>query len=109
MDYANSVALHAVITTNKREHRVARLLSPTADDNRISLGCINVGTSFYRKQLRPLFLKRGGIVYILPDTKPLEDVFPRVRLLPYLNAAFSQAEPSGSLPSQGPVPTGQRP
>jgi hypothetical protein len=85
VDYANSVALHAVITTHKSEHRVERLLSPTPDDNRISFGCINVGTSFYTRQVRPLFQKAGGVVYILPDTKSLDDVFPRVRLLPYLN------------------------
>lgn len=84
VDYADSVALHAVITTNKKEHRVQRLQTPTADDNRITFGCINVGTSFYTKQVRPLFQKTGGIVYILPDTKTLEDVFPRVRLLPYM-------------------------
>ncbi|MEI5687849.1 hypothetical protein [Sphingomonas kyungheensis] len=86
VDYANSVALHAVITTHKSEHRVARLLSPTPDDNRISFGCINVGTSFYTKTLRPRFTGKGGIVYILPDTLPLDTVFPRLRLLPYLGA-----------------------
>ena len=87
VDYANSVALHAVITTHKSEHRVERLLSPGVDDNRISFGCINVGTIFYIGQVAPLFRKAGGIVYILPDTKPLDDVFPRLRLLPYLNGA----------------------
>jgi hypothetical protein len=83
VDYADSVALHAVITTHKKERRVERLLSPTPDDNRISFGCINVGTSFYTKRVSPMFQK-GGVVYILPDTKPLDDVFPRLRLLPYL-------------------------
>lgn len=87
VDYANSVALHAVITTHKKERRVERLKSPTADDNRITFGCINVGTGFYDKRVRPLFQKKGGVVYILPDTKPLDEVFPRVRLLPYLAAA----------------------
>ena len=86
VDYANSVALHAVITTNKKERRVARLLSQTVEDNRITFGCINVGTLFYMKQVRPLFRKTGGVVYILPDTKALDEVFPRVRLLPYLGA-----------------------
>ncbi len=86
VDYANSVAMHAVITTHKSEHRVERLLSPTPDDNRISFGCINVGTKFYSAKLSPLFQKKGGIVYILPDTKSLDDVFPRVRLLPYVSA-----------------------
>ena len=90
MDYTNSVALHAVITTHKSEHRVERLLSPTPDDNRISFGCINVGTSFYTKKLRPLLQRKGGVVYILPDTKSLDEVFPRVRLLPYLNSVASE-------------------
>jgi hypothetical protein len=84
VDYANSVALHAVLTTHKDEHRVERLESPTPDDNRITFGCINVGTSFYTKLVSPLFGKKGGIVYILPDTKSLDEIFPRVRLLPYL-------------------------
>ncbi len=87
VDYANSVALHAVITTHKSEHRVERLLSPTPDDNRISFGCINVGTKFYARTLSPQFQKKGGVVYILPDIKSLDDVFPRVRLLPYVSAA----------------------
>lgn len=87
VDYANSVALHAVITTHKKERRVARLLSPTAEDNRITFGCINVGMRFYAGKLSPLFRKKGGIVYILPDTKSIDAVFPRVRLMPYLQTA----------------------
>ena len=87
VDYANSVALHAVITTHKAERRVERLLSPTPDDNRISFGCINVGSRFYANQLSPMFRKSGGLVYITPDTRSLDDVFPRVRLLQYLSQA----------------------
>uniref|UniRef100_UPI0035C9C3D3 hypothetical protein n=1 Tax=uncultured Sphingomonas sp. TaxID=158754 RepID=UPI0035C9C3D3 len=96
VDYANSVALHAVITTNPKEHRVARLLSPTPDDNRISFGCINVGTGFYARQVRPLLQKAGGVVYILPDTKSLDDIFPRMRLLPYL-----AGDRPGDIPPSG--------
>ncbi|WP_375419746.1 hypothetical protein [uncultured Sphingomonas sp.] len=87
VDYANSVALHAVITTHKAERRIERLLSPTPDDNRISFGCINVGSRFYANQLSPMFRKAGGLVYITPDTRSLDDVFPRVRLLQYLSQA----------------------
>ncbi|MEG3082127.1 L,D-transpeptidase [Sphingomonas sp. PB2P12] len=93
VDYANSVALHAVITTNKKEKRVQRLLSPSPDDNRISFGCINVGTPFYTRKLSPLLRKTGGVVYILPDTKTLDEVFPRLRLLPYLDVA-AEREPA---------------
>ena len=85
VDYANSVALHAVVTTHAKERRVERLKSPTPDDNRISFGCINVGTPFYSGKIRPLFAK-GGVVYVMPDTRTLDEVFPRVRLLPYLRA-----------------------
>jgi hypothetical protein len=87
VDYHNSVALHAVVTSNKKERRLERLRSPTVEDNRISFGCINVPTAFYGKAIRPLFQKSGGVVYVLPDTKPIEEVFPFVRMVPYLNNA----------------------
>jgi len=76
VDYATSVALHPIPPgASKKEHRRQRMLSPTSDDNRITFGCINVPDAFY-KRVRPLFQKNGGYVYILPDTKPIETVFP---------------------------------
>ncbi len=81
VDYANSVALHPIPPgASKKEHRRERMLSPTPDDNRITFGCINVPAAFYSKSLRPLFQKKGGYVYVLPDTKPVEAVFPRLRV-----------------------------
>jgi len=77
VDFATSVALHPIPPGAKpKERRRQRMLSPTPDDNRITFGCINVPSAFYSKSLRPLFLKKGGYVYVLPDTKPLEEVFP---------------------------------
>ena len=78
IDWSTSVALHAVVTGNRRERRLERLLSPSPTDNRITFGCINVPTGFYRDKVRPLFTRAGGVVYVLPDTKPLEAVFPGV-------------------------------
>lgn len=75
VDYATAISLHAVITTNKKQRRLQRLNSPTPTDNRITFGCINVPTEFYAKVVKPLFKGRSGIVYILPETKPLNDVF----------------------------------
>jgi hypothetical protein len=89
VDYSTSVALHVIVTSNRRERRLERLLSPATDDNRITFGCINVRATLYNKQLRPLFRQNGGVVYILPETKSLDDVFPRLRLLPYLQAEQS--------------------
>ncbi|RZM25564.1 MAG: hypothetical protein EOP67_44645, partial [Sphingomonas sp.] len=62
-------------------------LSPTFADNRITFGCINVPMASYGKVIRPMFGKKGGYVYILPDTKPLEIVFPRIRVQPYRPSA----------------------
>lgn len=89
VDYATSVALHPIPKGNRKEQRRKRMLSPTIDDNRITFGCINVPMLFYSKSVRPLFQKKGGYVYVLPDTKPLEDVFPRLRAQPFLNSAAS--------------------
>ena len=89
VDYSTSVALHAVTKDNKKERRPQRLETPTIEDNRITFGCINVDTSFYLENVKPAFDK-GGIVYILPETKSLDEVFPGVRLLPLLKAGQLQ-------------------
>ncbi|WP_413071734.1 hypothetical protein [Sphingomonas sp. 1P08PE] len=81
VDYATSVAIHPIPADSaKRENRRERMLSPTSDDNRITFGCINVPKMFYGKFLKPLFQKKGGYVYIMPDTKPLDEIFPRLRV-----------------------------
>jgi hypothetical protein len=80
------VALHPIPKdASKQEHRRERLLSPASDDNRITFGCINVPMAFYGKSVRPLFQKKGGYVYVLPDTRPLEEVFPRLRVQAIVN------------------------
>jgi hypothetical protein len=75
VDYPTSISLHSVITTNPKEHRLQRLNSPTVEDNRITFGCINVPAGFYKTIVRPLFHDTTGVVYILPETKPLNQVF----------------------------------
>jgi hypothetical protein len=75
VDYPDAISLHAVITSNKREHRLQRLKSATPEDNRITHGCINVPADFYAKVVKPLFKDTSGVVYILPETKPLDTVF----------------------------------
>lgn len=81
VDYANSVAIHAIpADAAAKEKRRERMLSPAAEDNRITFGCINVPNAFYANALRPLFQRKGGYVYVLPDTRPIEQVFPRLRV-----------------------------
>ena len=75
VDYASALSLHAVVPGTRKERRLQRLNSPDSFDNRITYGCINVPTKFYANVIRPLFRETTGIIYILPETKPLEDVF----------------------------------
>ncbi|UZK65887.1 L,D-transpeptidase [Sphingomonas sp. M1-B02] len=75
IDYASALSLHRVISGNPKDRRRARLASATAADNRISFGCINVPAAFYDDVVVPAFTATVGIVYILPETKPIDAVF----------------------------------
>jgi hypothetical protein len=81
VDYTTAISLHPVVTAHPKERRPQRLQSATPRDNRITYGCINVSPAFYDKVVRPAFKGAFGIVYILPEKKPLEAVFPSYRVL----------------------------
>lgn len=76
IDYDAAFSLHPVITSNPKESRAQRLASPTPLDNRISYGCINVPARFYKGVVSPAFKRTSGIVYVLPETRSLQKVFP---------------------------------
>lgn len=75
LDYSAGLSLHRVVTGNKAERRQERLDSPTPRDNRISYGCINVPAPFFDEVVQPAFAGSGGVVYILPETRPPPAVF----------------------------------
>lgn len=75
VDYDAAVSMHRVLTTNPAERRPQRLASGSADDRRISHGCINLPPAFYEAHIRPAFAGRSGIVYILPELKSMQQVF----------------------------------
>jgi hypothetical protein len=86
IDYDAGLSLHRVIVGNPADHRHARLASPTPLDNRISYGCINVPVRFYDTVVAPAFKGTVGIVYILPETKPIVSVFPMRQNVPATRA-----------------------
>lgn len=105
VDYATSVALHPIPKgASKKERRRERMLSPTSDDNRITFGCINVPLAFYGKSVRPLFQRKGGYVYVLPDTKPIEEVFPRLRVEAVANRARPDEQAARTADGPGASP-----
>jgi hypothetical protein len=75
VDYESAVALHPVITSNPKEHRLQRLASAKPADRRITYGCINVAAAFFEKVVAPAFRGTEGIVYVLPETRRPRDVF----------------------------------
>jgi len=75
IDYDSALSMHRVIVGRKVDNRAGRLASSTPSDNRISYGCVNVPPDFYDSVVKPLFTGTVGIVYILPETKPLRSVF----------------------------------
>nr|WP_316644210.1 hypothetical protein [uncultured Roseateles sp.] len=75
VDYNAAVSMHRVRAIEPSERRLERLASATPSDNRISYGCINVPVRFYEDVLRATFKASRGIVYVLPEVKPLAQVF----------------------------------
>ncbi|MGA8259861.1 MAG: hypothetical protein WB783_06585 [Arenicellales bacterium] len=68
VDYKNAISMHPVITSNPKERRLQRLATPTPLDNRISHGCINVPTKFFKNVVHKTFNGTSGIVYVMPET-----------------------------------------
>jgi hypothetical protein len=75
VDYDAAVSMHRVRATNPAERRLQRLATPSVEDNRISYGCINVPAAFYDAHVKPTLGTRHGVVYVLPETRPLAAVF----------------------------------
>lgn len=76
VDYDAAVSMHRVRTTNPAERRLERLATPSAIDNRISYGCINVPVAFYETIVAPTFSGKRALVYVLPEVRQLTQVFP---------------------------------
>jgi len=80
VDYEASIAIHRLRPAPVTERRAARLASATVDDNRISLGCVVVPVEFYTSVVAPTLGSRRGVVYVLPEARPVNTLFDAVEL-----------------------------
>ena len=80
IDYAAKLAIHRLRPAPAAERRAERLASETPDDNRISMGCVVVPVSFYETVIGPVLGKSRGIVYVLPETQPLQRMLGALQL-----------------------------
>ena len=75
VDYDASLAIHRLRPAPAIERRPERLASPVADDRRISFGCIVVPVAFYDAVVGPSLGRQRGVVYVLPESRPVQAMF----------------------------------
>jgi hypothetical protein len=75
IDYDSAVSFHAVVKGKPEERRAERLASPQPSERRISFGCVNVPVNFFKTALHASFKKSDGMVYVLPETRSVNQVF----------------------------------
>jgi hypothetical protein len=75
ISYDLAVSMHRWRVVKASEHRKDRLFSATKDDNRISNGCVNLPHPFYEQVLKPTVDKYGAIIYVLPETRSVQEQF----------------------------------
>ena len=74
-DYDAALAIHRLRAAPPHERRPERMDSPSAADNRISLGCIVVPVAFYEAVVSPTLGRQHGVVYVLPESRPVQTLF----------------------------------
>ncbi len=75
VDYGAAFAIHRLRPGAAHERRQARLDSPTPLDNRVSLGCVVVTVAFFENVVMAHLGFQRGVVYVLPETMPVQQVF----------------------------------
>lgn len=75
VDYNTAFAIHRVRDGASRDRRLARLASSSARDKRTSLGCVVVPVAFYENVVMPILGRTRGVVYVLPETQSVQELF----------------------------------
>lgn len=75
VDYASAFAIHRLRPGRAYEPRKQRMGTPTPEDNRASLGCVIVPESFYTRVVQRVLGNSRGVVYVLPETRPVGELF----------------------------------
>jgi len=80
VDYGASFAIHRVRAGTSYAARMARLQTRSPAAHRVSFGCVVVDGEFFDRVIWPAFGHGAGIVYVLPETRPVASLFPRAPL-----------------------------
>jgi hypothetical protein len=75
VDYDAAFAIHRLRPGADQARRAQQLATPTPADNRASLGCVVVPVAFYDGIVKPTLGKAPAVVYVLPETRPVQATF----------------------------------
>ena len=75
VDYDAAFAIHRLRAGAPLERRAERLASLAIDDKKISAGCVIVPAAFYDRVIQRGLGTRRGVVYVLPETRPVRSMF----------------------------------
>ena len=75
VEYDTGFAIHRVRPGRSYASRMERLRRPGADGKRASLGCVVVDGAFFDDVVRPALGGGRGMVYVLPETRPVASIF----------------------------------
>lgn len=75
VDYASAFAIHRVRPGRSQAARNAALASDSARDNRLSWGCVVVPVPFYLEVVERVLARSRSIVYVMPETRAVADMF----------------------------------
>lgn len=74
-DYASAFAIHRLRPGSSYKMRAVSLASGTPEDNRRSLGCVVVPVTFYRQVVEPVLGRGRAVIYVMPETRSVQEVF----------------------------------
>ena len=79
-DYDAALAIHRLRPGKSHAARTKSLASQAPGDRRASLGCVVVPAAFYDAVVGPTLGRERGVVYVLPETRPADEVFGKQRV-----------------------------
>jgi hypothetical protein len=74
-DYDAGLAIHRLRPNASERARARRMASDSPDDNRVSAGCVVVPVAFYENVIAPTLGRHRGVVYVLPETRSVQQMF----------------------------------
>jgi hypothetical protein len=75
-DHGAGLAIHRLRANAAHASRLQRLDGGRPETRRVSAGCVVVPVAFYERVVAPTLGRGRGVLYVLPEVRALQDVFP---------------------------------